>query len=64
MESNFLKKVISKVVGRMVFDSRGIPTVEAEIFSEEGISAKAIAPSGASKGRKEAYEKRDKKKKF
>ena len=48
----------------MVFDSRGIPTIEAEIFSEEGISAKAIAPSGASKGRKEAYEKRDKKKKF
>ena len=64
MESIYLKKVISKVVGRMVFDSRGIPTVEAEIFSEEGISAKATAPSGASKGKKEAYEKRDKKESF
>ena len=54
-----LKNKISKVIGRMVFDSRGIPTVEAEIFSQNGFSASAIAPAGASKGKKEAYEKRD-----
>ena len=50
---------ITKIVGRQVFDSRGNPTVEAEVFSQN-ISAKAICPSGASTGSYEAYEKRDK----
>ena len=50
---------ITKIVGRQVFDSRGNPTVEAEVFSKN-ISAKAICPSGASTGSYEAYEKRDK----
>ena len=50
---------ITKVVGRQVFDSRGNPTVEAEVFSNN-ISAKAICPSGASTGTYEAFEKRDK----
>ncbi len=50
---------ITKVVARQVFDSRGNPTVEAEIFSKN-ISAKSICPSGASTGSYEAYEKRDK----
>ncbi len=50
---------ISKVIGRMVFDSRGIPTVEAEVSTADGLYARAIAPSGASKGKKEALEKRD-----
>tara|TARA_B100000700_G_scaffold278290_1_gene326326 strand:+ start:928 stop:2124 length:1197 start_codon:yes stop_codon:yes gene_type:complete len=50
---------IKKVKGRQVFDSRGNPTVEAEIFSENG-SAFAIVPSGASTGTYEAHELRDK----
>ena len=50
---------ITKIVGRQVFDSRGNPTVEAEVFSKN-ISASAICPSGASTGSYEAYEKRDK----
>ena len=49
---------ITKIIGRQVFDSRGIPTIEAEVFSKN-ISAKAICPSGASTGTHEAYEKRD-----
>ena len=51
---------ISKVIGRQVFDSRGNPTVEAEIFSDDGHQALAIAPSGASTGTHEAFELRDK----
>ena len=52
---------INNVVGRQVFDSRGNPTVEAEILLENGnISATAICPSGASTGAFEAYELRDK----
>ena len=51
---------IKKIKGRQVFDSRGNPTVEAEVFSEDGSSASAIVPSGASTGTHEAYELRDK----
>ena len=51
---------IKKVKGRQVFDSRGNPTVEAEVFSENGNSASAIVPSGASTGTHEAFELRDK----
>ena len=53
---------ITKVIGRQVFDSRGNPTVEAEVFYKN-ISATAICPSGASTGSFEAYEMRDKKNK-
>ena len=49
---------ITKVHSRQVFDSRGNPTIEAEVFSKN-ISATAICPSGASTGTYEAYEKRD-----
>ncbi|SVC99474.1 uncharacterized protein METZ01_LOCUS352328, partial [marine metagenome] len=49
---------IIKTIGRQVFDSRGNPTIEAEVFSKN-FSAKAICPSGASTGTYEAYEKRD-----
>ena len=49
---------ISKVLARQVFDSRGNPTIEAEVFTKD-ISATAICPSGASTGTYEAYEKRD-----
>ncbi|MDC0249958.1 phosphopyruvate hydratase [Candidatus Pelagibacter sp.] len=53
---------IFKIKGRQVFDSRGNPTVEAEVFTKNN-SASAICPSGASTGTFEAYEKRDKKNK-
>ncbi len=46
---------INNVVGRQVFDSRGNPTVEAEVFLDSNISASAISPSGASTGAFEAY---------
>ena len=38
----------------MVFDSRGIPTIEAEVYLNDGSIGRAIAPSGASKGKNEA----------
>jgi len=50
---------IIKVVGRQVFDSRGNPTVEAEVFLSNKTKASAIVPSGASTGAFEAYELRD-----
>ena len=50
---------ITNVKGRQVFDSRGNPTVEAEVFLDNNISAIAISPSGASTGAFEAHELRD-----
>ena len=52
--------IIKSVKGRQVFDSRGNPTVEAEITLQDGISGRSIVPSGASTGRYEAHELRDK----
>ena len=49
---------ILKVKARQVFDSRGNPTIEAEVFTKKN-SASAICPSGASTGSYEAFEKRD-----
>ena len=51
---------IKSIKGRQVFDSRGNPTVEAEVFSDGGRCALAIVPSGASTGTHEAFELRDK----
>ena len=50
---------IKKVIGRQVFDSRGNPTVEAEVILKNGIQGSAIVPSGASTGAFEACELRD-----
>jgi enolase len=50
---------IEHVVGREVLDSRGNPTVEAEILLDSGARGRAIAPSGASTGIREAVELRD-----
>ena len=50
---------ISRLVGREVFDSRGNPTVEVEVFLADGSHGQAIVPSGASVGSFEAVEKRD-----
>jgi len=55
---------IIKVIGRQVFDSRGNPTVEAEVFLNNKTKASAIAPSGASTGAFEAYELRDNNKNY
>jgi len=51
---------IKKIKGRQVFDSRGQPTVEAEVYSDNGNYSSAIIPSGASTGTHEAFELRDK----
>ena len=51
---------IKKVKGRQVFDSRGNPTVEVEIYSDKDLYASAMVPSGASTGTHEAFELRDK----
>ncbi|MDC3385447.1 phosphopyruvate hydratase, partial [Candidatus Pelagibacter sp.] len=50
---------ILKIKARQVFDSRGNPTIEAEVYTSTH-SASAICPSGASTGTHEAFEKRDK----
>ena len=50
---------IELVIGRQVLDSRGNPTVEAEVILESGAVGRAIAPSGASTGSHEAVELRD-----
>ena len=55
---------IKKIVGRQVFDSRGNPTVEAEVFLDNKVKATSIVPSGASTGAFEAYELRDNKKDY
>ena len=51
---------IKSVKGRQVFDSRGNPTVEAEIILQDETIGTSIVPSGASTGRYEAHELRDK----
>jgi enolase len=50
---------IEHVIGREVLDSRGNPTVEAEVLLDSGARGRAIAPSGASTGSREAVELRD-----
>ena len=55
---------ITKILGRQVFDSRGNPTVEAEVHLNDKTKASAIVPSGASTGTFEAYELRDKNKNY
>ena len=51
---------IEKVTGRQIIDSRGNPTVEAEVHLADGTVARGAAPSGASTGEFEALELRDK----
>ncbi len=50
---------ISKIIGREVMDSRGNPTVEADVYLESGAWGRACAPSVASTGSREALELRD-----
>ena len=50
---------IEKVIGRQIIDSRGNPTVEAEVILVDGTVGRGAAPSGASTGVFEALELRD-----
>ena len=56
-----MKQIIEivDVVGREILDSRGNPTVEVEIYLEDGTMGRAAVPSGASTGIYEACELRD-----
>ena len=50
---------ISKIFARQIFDSRGNPTVEVDVLTENGFLGRAAVPSGASTGEHEAVELRD-----
>src|SRR5579862_7624726 len=50
---------ITRVIGRQIIDSRGNPTVEADVVLEGGALGRAAVPSGASTGKHEAVELRD-----
>ena len=54
-----MSSIVRSVHGRRVWDSRGRPTVEAEVTLEDGTTARAIAPAGASTGSAEAVDLRD-----
>lgn len=58
-----MSKIID-LIGREILDSRGNPTVEATIYLDNGITATASVPSGASTGSKEALELRDNDKRY
>ena len=51
--------IILKINARQIFDSRGNPTVEVDVITENGILGRAAVPSGASTGEHEAVELRD-----
>ncbi|MDC9725740.1 MAG: phosphopyruvate hydratase [Gammaproteobacteria bacterium] len=53
-----MSKIIN-IIGREILDSRGNPTVEADVILENGIVGRAAVPSGASTGQREAVELRD-----
>lgn len=50
---------IANIIGREVLDSRGLPTVEVDVYLASGHKGRMMVPSGASKGRFEAHELRD-----
>jgi len=58
MNSHFIS-LIDEIIAREVLDSRGNPTVEVEVITENEIVGRAIVPSGASTGEHEAVELRD-----
>jgi len=51
--------IIKEIIGRQIIDSRGNPTVEADVILESGTMGRAAVPSGASTGAREAIELRD-----
>jgi enolase len=50
---------IDQITARMILDSRGNPTVEVDVYLEDGSFGRAAVPSGASTGAHEALELRD-----
>ena len=58
MLESVLSKIIN-VIGREIIDSRGNPTVEADVILSNGVVGRAAVPSGASTGQREAVELRD-----
>jgi enolase len=54
-----MNATIRSIHARRVWDSRGRPTVEAEVTLDNGVMGRAIVPAGASKGMREALELRD-----
>ncbi len=54
-----MKTTIKEIYARQIFDSRGNPTIETQIMLENGVTASAAVPSGASTGKYEALELRD-----
>jgi len=51
------------ILGREILDSRGNPTVEVDVYLDSGVMGRALVPSGASTGKREALELRDTRKK-
>ena len=51
--------VIDKIIARQIFDSRGNPTIEVDVITNNGVVGRAAVPSGASTGQHEAVELRD-----
>lgn len=56
--------IIEDIIARQIFDSRGNPTVEVDVYTEDGCMGRASVPSGASTGSHEAVELRDNDKKM
>src|SRR5579863_10140919 len=54
-----MKETIAQLRARRVFDSRGRPTIEVDVELEGGALGRAIAPAGASRGKREAIDLRD-----
>lgn len=52
-------KKIKEIIGREIYDSRGTPTVECDVILTDDSIGRASVPSGASRGKEEAWEKRD-----
>ncbi len=50
---------IKQIIAREILDSRGNPTIEADVILESGVIGSAMVPSGASTGQREALELRD-----
>src|SRR5687768_6463150 len=58
-ERTLMTATIDRIIAREILDSRGNPTVEADVFTTDGIMGRAAVPSGASTGEHEANELRD-----
>ena len=55
---------IKNIEARQIFDSRGNPTIETDVYISNGLFGRSSVPSGASTGKSEAFELRDNKKSY